>query len=388
MPVELKTATDIHQIGADAWDACAGSANPFVSFAFLSAMEDSQSAHPDTGWQPFHIICQDEDGTIAGVAPLYVKGHSYGEYVFDWAWADAFQRAGGQYYPKLQSAVPFSPVPGPRLLVRADHPAPGGIKTALAQGLAALPDQLGLSGIHVSFCQEDESQTLAQNGFLTRAGIQYHWKNRGYGSFDDFLSALNSRKRKNIRKERRQVIDAGYSFAALSGDDLKTRHWDQFFRFYHDTTDRKWGEAYLTREFFDLLHDRLRDNVVLVTALRDGDIVAGALNLLGQDTLYGRNWGSIDRTPMLHFETCYYQAIDIAIERGLKTVEAGAQGEHKIQRGYEPVLTHSAHFLRHPGLRDAVARFLEQERAGIEENSLFIREEHSPYRKDNTNPQK
>lgn len=387
MPVELKTATDIHQIGAEAWDACAGAANPFVSFAFLSAMEDSQSAHADTGWQPFHIICQDEDGTIAGVAPLYVKGHSYGEYVFDWAWADAFQRAGGKYYPKLQSAVPFSPVPGPRLMVRADHPNPAEIKTALARGLAALPEQLGLSGVHVTFCSEEESQVMAQNGFLARVGIQYHWKNRDYQTFDDFLAALNSRKRKNIRKERRQVVEAGYSFAALSGDDLKTHHWDRFFQFYRDTTDRKWGEAYLTREFFNLLHDRLRENVVLVTASRDGDIVAGALNLLGQDTLYGRNWGSIDRTPMLHFETCYYQAIDIAIERGLKTVEAGAQGEHKIQRGYEPVLTHSAHFLRHPGLRDAIAQFLEHERAGIEDDSLFIREEHSPYRKETEPPQ-
>lgn len=382
MPAELKTVTDIHDIGPAAWDACAGETNPFVSFAFLSAMEDSASAAADTGWQPFHLVCTGEDGTIDGIVPLYVKGHSYGEYVFDWGWADAYQRAGGQYYPKLQSAVPFSPVPGPRLLIRADHPARQTVRAMLISGLATLPEKLGISGLHVTFCSEEESEAFAKRGFLPRIGMQYHWKNRDYQSFDDFLGALSSRKRKNLRKERKQVLDAGYSFEALSGDDLKADHWDRFYHFYRDTSDRKWGEAYLTREFFEILHERLRDRVVLVAARRDGEMVAGALNLIGKDTLYGRNWGTVDRTPMLHFETCYYQAIDIAIERGLRTVEAGAQGEHKIQRGYEPVLTHSAHLLRDPGLERAVARFLEQEREGILADQEYLQNEHSPYRKE------
>ncbi|WP_417815628.1 GNAT family N-acetyltransferase [Thalassospira alkalitolerans] len=380
MPAEIRTVTDIHKIGETDWDRCAGPDNPFVSFAFLSAMEDSESTNADTGWQPFHLMVTDEDETIAGIVPLYVKAHSYGEYVFDWNWAEAFERAGGRYYPKLQAAVPFSPVPGPRLLIRSDHPAPDRIRKLLIDGLSALPERLGIATLHVTFCSSDESRALEDAGFMARTGIQYHWRNRDYGSFDDFLGALNSRKRKNLRKERKQVLEAGYSFAALSGDDLKAEHWDRFYQFYRDTSDRKWGQAYLTREFFDLLHQRLRDRTVLVAAHRDGEMVAGALNLIGSETLYGRNWGTMDRTPLLHFETCYYQAIDIAIERGLKTVEAGAQGEHKIQRGYEPVLTHSAHLIADQGLRNAVSRFLDQERRHIAQDRDFIIAEHSPYR--------
>ncbi|WP_341364426.1 GNAT family N-acetyltransferase [Thalassospira sp. SN3W] len=382
MPAEIRTVTDIHEIGATDWDKCAGTANPFVSFAFLSAMEDSGSANADTGWQPFHLVVTDDDDTVAGIVPLYVKSHSYGEYVFDWSWAEAYERAGGRYYPKLQAAVPFSPVPGPRLLIRSDHPAPERVRTLLIGALCALPERLGIASLHVTFCSGDESRVMEDAGFLPRTGIQYHWCNRGYDSFDDFLGALNSRKRKNLRKERKQVRDAGYSFEVLSGDDLKAAHWDRFYAFYHDTSDRKWGQAYLTREFFDLLHERIRDRTVLVAAFRDGDMVAGALNLIGTETLYGRNWGTVDRTPLLHFETCYYQAIDIAIERGLKTVEAGAQGEHKIQRGYEPVLTHSAHLIADAGLRTAVARFLDQERHHIAQDREFIVAEHSPFKQE------
>ena len=382
MPAEIRTVTDIHEIGEADWDKCAGTANPFVSFAFLSAMEDSGSANADTGWQPFHLVVTDDDDTVAGIVPLYVKSHSYGEYVFDWSWAEAYERAGGRYYPKLQAAVPFSPVPGPRLLIRSDHPAPERVRTLLIGALCALPERLGIASLHVTFCSGDESRAMEDAGFLPRTGIQYHWYNRGYDSFDDFLGALNSRKRKNLRKERKQVRDAGYSFDVLSGDDLKAAHWDRFYAFYHDTSDRKWGQAYLTREFFDLLHERIRDRTVLVAAFRDGNMVAGALNLIGTETLYGRNWGTIDRTPLLHFETCYYQAIDIAIERGLKTVEAGAQGEHKIQRGYEPVLTHSAHLIADAGLRTAVARFLDQERHHIAQDREFIVAQHSPFKQE------
>lgn len=382
MPAEIKTVTDIHEIGQAQWDKCAGSDNPFVSFAFLSAMEDSASTCAENGWQPFHLILKNEDGLVIGIVPLYVKAHSYGEYVFDWAWAEAYERAGGQYYPKLQSAVPFSPVPGPRLLVINDHPDPDSVRRMLIEGLSMLPEKLGMATLHVTFCSGDESKQMRDAGFLTRTGLQYHWHNRGYQTFDDFLGALNSRKRKNLRKERKQVLEAGYTFKALRGDDLKPEHWDRFYHFYRDTSDRKWGQAYLTRQFFELLHERLRDRTVLVTALHDDEMVAGALNLIGSETLYGRNWGTMDRAPLLHFETCYYQAIDIAIEHGLKTVEAGAQGEHKIQRGYEPVITHSAHLIADPGLRRAVAQFLAQEKDHIAQDQEFIKSEHSPYRQD------
>jgi predicted N-acyltransferase len=241
LPAEIRTFTDIHKIGEADWDKCAGTANPFVSFAFLSAMEDSGSANADTGWQPFHLVVTDDDDTVAGIVPLYVKSHSYGEYVFDWSWAEAYERAGGRYYPKLQAAVPFSPVPGPRLLIRSDHPAPERVRTLLIGALCALPERLGIASLHVTFCSGDESRAMQDAGFLPRTGIQYHWYNRGYDSFDDFLGALNSRKRKNLRKERKQVRDAGYSFEVLSGDDLKAAHWDRFYAFYHDTSDRKWS---------------------------------------------------------------------------------------------------------------------------------------------------
>ena len=382
MPAEIKTVTDIHKIGQAQWDKCAGSDNPFVSFAFLSAMEDSASTCAENGWQPFHLLIDNEDGLAIGIVPLYVKAHSYGEYVFDWAWAEAYERAGGQYYPKLQSAVPFSPVPGPRLLVANDHPDPDSVRRMLIEGLSMLPEKLGMATLHVTFCSGDESKQMRDAGFLTRTGLQYHWHNRGYQTFDDFLGALNSRKRKNLRKERKQVLDAGYTFKALRGDDLKPEHWDRFYHFYRDTSDRKWGQAYLTRQFFELLHERLRDRTVLVAAFHDDEMVAGALNLIGSETLYGRNWGTMDRAPLLHFETCYYQAIDIAIEHGLKTVEAGAQGEHKIHRGYEPVITHSAHLIADPGLRRAVAQFLAQEKDHIAQDQEFIKSEHSPYRQD------
>ncbi|MDG4721290.1 MULTISPECIES: GNAT family N-acetyltransferase [Thalassospira] len=380
MPAEIKTVTDIHAIGQEQWDRCAGTDNPFVSFAFLSAMEDSGSTTAQTGWQPFHLVLNDDAGQAIGIVPLYVKAHSYGEYVFDWSWAEAYERAGGKYYPKLQSAVPFSPVPGPRLLIASDHHDPDSVRRILIDGLAMLPEKLGMATLHVTFCSDGESQLMEDAGFLRRTGLQYHWCNRDYQNFDDFLGALNSRKRKNLRKERKQVLEAGYRFEALRGDDLKPHHWDRFYQFYRDTSDRKWGQAYLTREFFDLLHERIRDKTVLVAAFHDDQMVAGALNLIGTKTLYGRNWGTIDRTPLLHFETCYYQAIDIAIENGLQTVEAGAQGEHKIQRGYEPVITHSAHLIADPGLRRAVDQFLRQEQGHIAQDRDYILAEHSPYR--------
>lgn len=372
--------TDIHAIGQVQWDRCAGPDNPFVSFAFLSAMEDSGSTTAQTGWQPFHLVLNDDAGQAVGIVPLYVKAHSYGEYVFDWSWAEAYERAGGKYYPKLQSSVPFSPVPGPRLLVAQDHPDPGSVRRILIDGLVMLPEKLGIATLHVTFCNGTESQMMADAGFLRRTGLQYHWRNRDYQNFDDFLGALNSRKRKNLRKERKQVLEAGYRFETLRGDDLKPHHWDRFYQFYRDTSDRKWGQAYLTREFFALLHERIRDKTVLVAAFRDDQMVAGALNLIGTQTLYGRNWGTMDRTPLLHFETCYYQAIDLAIAHGLETVEAGAQGDHKIQRGYEPVITHSAHLITDPGLHLAVARFLRQEQGHIAKDRDYILAEHSPYR--------
>ena len=360
----LSLHASIHEVEAAEWDACAGADNPFVSHAFLSAVEDSGSAGARTGWMPRHAGLRDPAGRLVGAAPMYAKAHSYGEYVFDHGWADAFERAGGQYYPKLQVAAPFSPVPGPRLLCRPDS---GVTPTALAGGLRQACEELGLSSVHVTFCSEAEWGELGQDGWLQRIGIQYHWHNRGYACFEDFLGALASRKRKALRRERRDANAAGLVFHTLRGDDIKPRHWDAFYKFYRATVDRKWGSAYLSRGFFPLLSERLGERVVLMMAEHDGRLVAGALNLLGADTLYGRNWGALGEFPFLHFELCYYRAIDFAIAHGLSRVEAGAQGEHKIQRGYLPVPTFSAHHISHPGLHAAVAGFLKQERAARRE---------------------
>eukprot|EP01037_Dinobryon_pediforme_P012398 gene12398-12484_t len=335
----------IDEIAADDWNACAGADNPFVSHEFLKAVEDSGSAGKRTGWLPQHAVLR-QGKTIVACAPMYAKSHSYGEYVFDHGWAQAFERAGGRYYPKLQVAAPFSPVPGPRLLTR---PGSGITATEMSVALAQACSELGLSSVHATFCTAEEWEALGNAGWLQRMGMQFHWDNKGYNSFDDFLGALSSRKRKSLRRERRDANDCGLEFIALRGPEITAAHWRAFYRFYSSTVDRKWGSAYLTEEFFPLLGKYVGDRVVLMLALQAGKPVAGALNLMGSDTLYGRNWGCIGDFPFLHFELCYYRAIDFAIEHKLARVEAGAQGEHKIQRGYLPTPTYSAHWIAHEG---------------------------------------
>jgi predicted N-acyltransferase len=372
----LRLHPSIAEVAAPDWDACAGDDNPFVSHAFLLALEESGSASARTGWLPQHAALRDPAGRLVAVAPAYAKSHSYGEYVFDHAWANAFERAGGSYYPKLQVASPFSPVPGPRLLVRDGIP-----QAALAGALAQATEQLNFSSCHVTFCTEPEWHALGEAGWLQRLGTQFHWHNEGYADFEGFLSALASRKRKSIRRERRDAQSAGLVFRALRGAEITGRHWKAFHRFYRNTVDRKWGSAYLTARFWPLLSERLGDRVVLMVAEKDGEPVAGALNLVGRDTLYGRNWGTLVEAPFLHFELCYYQAIDFAIAHGLSRVEAGAQGEHKIQRGYLPSPTYSAHYVTHGGLRRAIREFLEQERPAMLENMAELAT-LSPFRQD------
>jgi predicted N-acyltransferase len=376
--LSLSLHAAIAEIDAADWDACAGPDNPFVSHAFLSALEDSGSANSRTGWLPQHAKLANADGTVVAVAPIYAKSHSYGEYVFDHGWANALERVGVSYYPKLQVAVPFSPVPGPRLLRR---PGTGIPIAAMADALQRACASLDLSSVHITFCSEDEWVGLGEAGWLQRIGMQFHWENAGYTSFDDFLGALSSRKRKVLRRERRDANAAGLTFHALSGSDITEGHWDAFYRFYQSTVDRKWGSAYLTRRFFSLLGERLGHRVVLMYAENAGKPVAGALNLAGSEALYGRNWGCRGDWPFLHFELCYYRAIDWAIEHGLRRVEAGAQGRHKIQRGYMPKPTFSAHWIAHSGLRRAVGNFLEEERDGIRREMAALAEE-SPFRKD------
>jgi len=352
----------IADIPASDWNACAGDDNPFVSHAFLSAVEDSGSAGARTGWLPQHAALRDGAGQLVAAAPMYAKSHSYGEYVFDHGWANAYEQAGGSYYPKLQVAIPFSPVPGSRLLCR---PHSGVTPEALGAALAQACGELKLSSVHATFCTEAEWEALGQAGWLQRIGQQFHWENAGYDTFDDFLGALNSRKRKVLRRERRDANAAGLTFRALTGSEIMPQHWDAFYRFYQSTVDRKWGSAYLTRRFFPMLSERLGDRVVLMMAFDGATPVAGALNLVGRDALYGRNWGGRGAWPFLHFELCYYRAIDYAIEHGLARVEAGAQGEHKIQRGYLPRPTYSAHWIAHPGLRRAIGDYLDRERPAM-----------------------
>jgi predicted N-acyltransferase len=373
----LTLHTKIADIAAADWDACAGDGNPFVSHAFLSAMEDSGSANNRTGWLPQHAVLRTPDKRVVAIVPMYAKSHSYGEYVFDHGWANALERTGQNYYPKLQAAVPFSPVPGPRLLRRPDADIP---VATLANALEQACESLGLSSVHVTFCSREEWDGLGDVGWLQRTGMQFHWENEGYADFDGFLGALSSRKRKVLRRERRDANAAGLEFRTLSGPEITERHWDAFYRFYHSTVDRKWGSAYLTRPFFSMLGERLGHKVVLMYAEADGKPVAGALNLAGDQALYGRNWGCRGDWPFLHFELCYYRAIDWAIAHGLKRVEAGAQGRHKIQRGYLPKHTYSAHWIRHPGLRKAVGSFLADERLGIDREMAALAEE-SPFRK-------
>ena len=353
-------------IPAKHWNRCAGSGEPLISHAFFTALEESGSASNSSGWAPRHLVLKDQTGKIVGVLPLYLKSHSYGEYVFDHAWADAWARAGGQYYPKAQIGIPFTPVPGRRLLVDPDLDmvTKPRAETALAEAALASASQLGLSSVHMTFLTKDEHDHLTtpqQSAWISREGMQFHWHNRGYDDFEDFLSTLSSRKRKAIKRERRDISDAGLSFDLLRGEDLKTHHWDAFYDFYLATIDRKWGGAYLTRGFFDHIHQTMREHILLVIANHEGKPVAGAINFVGKDTLYGRNWGSIVDIPFLHFETCYYQAISYAIANGLKKVEAGAQGLHKVQRGYEPVPTYSVHHMTDTGFHNAVKDFTVKE---------------------------
>ena len=375
--ITLRIHGAIAEIPAEDWDACAGGINPTVSHVFLNAMEESGSVGARSGWAPQHLSFSDAGGRLRGVVPLYLKSHSYGEYVFDWGWADAYERAGGRYYPKLLCAVPFTPVPGPRLLVAPDAPAE--TKTHLIAGMVELAKQRKLSSLHVNFPEPAEAEAFEQAGFLKRIGQQFHWENDGYATFDDYLAALNSRKRKGVKKERREALEGGIEIEVLTGADLTPRVWDAFFRLYLATTDRKWGSAYLNRKFFALIGERMPEKVVLIMAKRGGDYIAGAFNILGRDTLYGRNWGSPREYRFLHFECCYYQAIEFAITHGLQRVEAGAQGPHKLQRGYLPVPTYSAHWIPDPGFRRAVASFLDREREMVEEKIEHLAE-FSPFR--------
>src|SRR5690242_6923995 len=362
--ITLRVHPAISEIAPEAWEACAGDVNPTVSHVFLNALEESGSCTARSGWAPQHLSFADPAGRVIGVVPIYLKTHSYGEYIFDYGWADAFERAGGRYYPKLLSAVPFTPVPGPRLLL---HPcAPAEAREHLLAGMVEFTKRRRISALHVNFPESAEAEALAEAGFLQRLGQQFHWSNNGYRDFDDYLAALNSRKRKAVKKERRESRERGLEIEVLTGADLKPRHWDAFYEFYLATSDRKWGSAYLNRRFFAMIGERMPEKIVLVMARRGAEYVAGAFNLLGKDTIYGRNWGSYGDYKFLHFECCYYQAIEFAITRGLTRVEAGAQGPHKIQRGYLPVPTYSAHWIPDSGFRRAVAQFLVRERQMIE----------------------
>jgi len=369
-----RVAPGVGTIPAEQWDALAGGGNPFVGHAFLSALEASGSVGPGTGWDPAPIVIEDARGTPLAALPAYLKSHSQGEYVFDHAWADAWHRAGGQYYPKLQVAVPFTPATGPRLLLSDEaYAAP------LLRAAETLCAQNGLSSAHATFIEPAQRALFERAGWLLRSDIQFHWHNRGYASFEDFLAGLSSRKRKDLRKERARAQE-GVTIRRLSGEEIRPEHWDAFWQFYQDTGARKWGHPYLSRAAFDLFGERLGERIVLVLAFAEGRPIAGALNFVGRDALYGRYWGCTVERPFLHFELCYYQAIDAAIERGLSRVEAGAQGGHKLARGYEPVQTWSAHWLADPGFRAAVADFLDRERAGVAQDSLYLAG-RTPFRK-------
>jgi predicted N-acyltransferase len=379
--ITLRVHAAIKEIAPEAWDACAGDINPTVSHVFLNALEESGSAGARSGWAPQHLSFADPAGRVVGAVPMYLKSHSYGEYVFDWGWADAFERSGGRYYPKLLSAVPFTPVPGPRLLIAPG--APIETKRHLVAGMVELTKQRQISSLHVNFPEIEDFEAFGEAGFLPRIGQQFHWTNDGYRDFDDYLAALNSRKRKAVKKERREALaDGAIDIEVLSGSDLTERVWDAFFRLYLATTDRKWGSAYLNRRFFALIGERMPDKVVLVMAKRGREYIAGAFNILGRETIYGRNWGSPREYRFLHFECCYYRAIEFAIEHGLKRVEAGAQGPHKLQRGYLPVPTYSAHWIPDPNFRRAVAAFLAREREMVAEKIEQLAE-FSPFRQEN-----
>ncbi len=370
-------------IGAEAWNACANpeasdDPHPFTRFEFFAAVEQSGSAAPHAGWQACHLVVERGD-RVEGILPLYLKDHSQGEYVFDHGWADAFERAGGSYYPKLQASVPFTPVAGRRFLIAAGADEDEARGTLMAAGASAVKE-LKASSLHITFMTEDEWNAAGAAGYLQRTDQQFHWENRGYASFDEFLGELSSSKRKNLRKERQSVRDAGVEFDWLTGSDITEAHWDQFFEFYMDTGGRKWGHPYLTRDFFSRVGASMPGQILLIVAKLNGRAIAGALNFSGGGVLYGRNWGCTEFVPFLHFETCYYQAIEFAIAKKFRKVEAGAQGEHKLLRGYMPTPTYSAHYIAHTGLRRAVADYLAREREAVAEHIEALAE-HGPFKK-------
>ncbi|HSD91744.1 MAG TPA: GNAT family N-acetyltransferase [Methyloceanibacter sp.] len=374
----LRVASSILDVEATDWDPCSAS-NPFTSHAFLAALERSGSVAAETGWLPQHLLLEDAKGRSLGCMPCYLKSHSQGEYVFDHGWADAYMRAGGRYYPKLQASVPFTPVTGRRLLLRPDETTVDH-EALLLQAAVQVADRLGMSSLHITFLTRDEWLLAGRLGLLQRTDQQFHWLNENYGSFDDFLQALAARKRKAIKRERREAVSEGIEIEWVTGGDLTEAHLDAFFAFYMDTGSRKWGSPYLTRECFSLLRQSMADRLLLVLAKRGGRYIAGAFNVIGDDTLYGRYWGGIEHHPFLHFEVCYYQAIEFAIQRGLVRVEAGAQGAHKLARGYLPSETYSAHYIADPGLRRAIADYLKRERREVAREIALLSEE-SPYRK-------
>jgi predicted N-acyltransferase len=401
--LRLRVVSSIGDIAADDWNDCAvggavksesqetnGSGystrdyrdNPFISHGFLEALERSGSVGGRSGWQPRHLIAEDSNGAVLGAVPCYLKSHSRGEYVFDRGWAEAYERAGGSYYPKLQVSVPFTPVTGPRLLVRGGAQVEK-VRAWLTAGLVTLCRELDASSVHLTFLPEEQAHFLSAQGFLLRTDQQFHWSNAGYGSFEEFLAALASRKRKTIRRERAEAVANGITIHCLTGRDLTEDVWDAFFTFYMQTGSRKWGRPYLTREFYSLVGERMADRILLVMAKRAGRWIAGAINFIGPDALYGRHWGAVEHHPMLHFEVCYYQAIDYAITHGLGRVEAGAQGEHKLARGYMPTTTYSAHYIADPGLRRAIAEYLTRERAYVEAAGSELAA-LAPFRKDLT----
>lgn len=383
--IEISMLTSLSEVAQSEWDACAcpevadGQApyDPFTTWRFLKALEDSGSVGTGSGWQPRYLVAA-KDGQIIACAPMYAKSHSQGEYIFDHNWAHAYERAGGRYYPKLQIAVPFTPATGRRFLVRPGFEAAG--QAALVQGCVELAAKNNLSSLHITFCTRDEAEAGAQMGLMHRVTQQYHWENDSYPDFDGFLASLSSRKRKMIRKERAQAQDFGGQIVALTGAQIEPWHWEYFWRFYQDTGARKWGTPYLTRRFFDIAQQSLRDDMLLVLAMRDGVPVAGALNFIGRQALFGRYWGCAEDHPCLHFELCYYQAMDFAIAKDMQRVEAGAQGEHKLARGYLPVPIHSLHWMREDGFADAVARYLTAERAAVEED-IEVLTAYGPFRK-------
>jgi predicted N-acyltransferase len=402
--VTLRVANSLKEVAAEAWDACANPMmardhgngadlaprdvqektledqyNPFISYDFLSSLELSQSVRTRGGWQPLHLLAEDSNGTLVGAVPCYAKTHSQGEYVFDHGWAEAYERAGGSYYPKLQVSVPFTPATGRRLLVRPG-PEADAVRGALADSLMDICRRSNASSAHVTFATQPEWDLLGRRGFLKRTHQQFHWENAGYDSFDAFLAALASRKRKTIRREREDALSAGISVHWLTGTDLTESVWDAFFDFYMETGSRKWGRPYLTRPFYSMVGEKMRDRILLVMAKRNGRWIAGAINFIGSHTLFGRHWGAVEHHPFLHFELCYYQAIQYAIEHNLARVEAGAQGEHKISRGYLPTTTYSAHYIVDPGLRRAIEDFLKHERAYVAAAGAELAET-APFRK-------